>query len=119
MPKIYWMGGYNIREGMYKKYQAFLKSKTFKKLCADMEKETGLKYLATYGTIIPSSLEEGDYAAYDFVEMPNHAALDKLRNSKAGDKMAELSYKYVEPRPSKSVILRLMNEVRVSYEPEK
>ncbi|HXW95630.1 MAG TPA: hypothetical protein VEJ19_07985 [Nitrososphaerales archaeon] len=119
MPKIYWMSGYNIREGMVKKYQTFLKSKTFKKLSADFEKETGIKYLATYGTILPSSLEEGDYMAYDLMEMPNHAALDKIRNSKTGDKLWELSYKYVEPTPVKSVLLRLMNEVKVGYEPEK
>jgi hypothetical protein len=119
MPKIYWMGAYNIREGMYNKYQAFLRSAAFKKLAAQVEKETGMKYLVTYGTIIPSSLEEGDYMAYDFAELPNHASLDKMRKSKALDKLTEVTYKFVEPRPQKSVILRAMNDVRVSYEPKK
>ena len=119
MPKIYLMSGYNIKEGRARDYQAFLKSKAFKKVCSDVEKETGMKYVETYGTIIPSSGEQGDYDAYDFWEMPNHAAMDKLRNSPAVVKLSEMSYKYVEFRPSKSVLLRKSSDVKVIYEPEK
>jgi hypothetical protein len=121
MPKIYWMFGYNIREGRVRDYQAFLKSKAFKKVWADIEKETGMKYLQTYGTIIPSpgGNEIGDFDAYDFWELPNHSALDKMRKSTAVDKYAEMIYKYTEWRPNKSVLLRTMNDVQVMWEPEK
>jgi hypothetical protein len=117
MPKIYWMSGYNIREGRVREYQAFINSKAFKKVCAEVEKETGMKYLETYGTIIPSSGEQGDYDAYDMWELPNHAALDKIRNSPSSAKLSEVSYKYTEPRPVKSVMLRRMSDVKIIYEP--
>jgi hypothetical protein len=113
------MNGFNIREGMYKEYQDFLQSTEFKKLVSEVLKETGARYMSTYGTIIPSSLEQGDYDAYEFVELPNHAALDKMRTAKSMRKLAALSYKYIESRPTKTVLLRKMNEVKVTWEPQK
>jgi hypothetical protein len=119
MPNIYWMSGYNIKEGRVQEYQAFVGSKAFKKVCADIEKETGMKYVETYGTVLPSSTEEGDYDAYDLWEMPNHASLDKIRKSRAVAKLAEMSYKYTEPRPVKSMTLRRFSDLKVIYEPKK
>jgi len=119
MPKIYWMSGFNMREGKHKAYQAFLNSKAFKKLCAQLEAEAGMKYVETYFAIIPSSQDEGDYEAYGFWELPNHAALDRLRNSAAIAKLSEASYEFTEPRPSKSVTLRKASDTKIIYEPEK
>ena len=119
MPKIYWMSGYNIKEGRAQEFQTFLKSKAFRKACADVEKETGMKYIETYGTIIPSSAEQGDYDAYDFWELPNHATLDKFRKAPSVAKLAEISYKYTVPRPVKSVLLRKSSDVKIIYEPKK
>ncbi len=119
MPKIYWMSGFNIREEKHKEYKSFLNSKRFRKVCAEIEKETGMKHLETYFTIIPSSSEEGDYDAYDFWELPNHAAMDKLRNSAALARLAEASYEFTEPRPSKSVVLRKASDTKVVFEPKK
>jgi hypothetical protein len=119
MPKIYWMLGYNLREGKAKAYQAFLKSRAFKKACAEVEAETGIKYVETYGTVLPSSGEQGDYDQYEFWELPNHAALDKIRNSAAMAKLGEMSYKFTEPRPSKSVMLRRSSDVKIMFEPGK
>ena len=121
MPKIYWMFGYNIREGKFNEYQAFLKSMAFKIVWKDIEKECGIKYIQTYGTVIPSpgGNEVGDFDAYDFWELPNHAALDKIRKSQSVNKMSEMTYKYVEWRPSKSVLLRALNDVVVGWEPKK
>jgi len=121
MPKIYWMMGYNIKEGRVKDYQAFLKSKAFKAVCAGIEKETGIKYMESYGVVIPSTggNQQGDYDAYDFWELPNHAALDKLRKSPSSDKYAEMVYKYQEWRPSKSIVLRRLSDVQIMFEPEK
>jgi len=119
MPKMYWMSGYNIREGKHKEYKAFLNSRAFKKLCVQVEAETGMKYVETYFTIIPSSLEQGDYEAYDFWELPNHAAMDKLRNSAAVASLGEASYGFMEPRPSKSVVLRKAADTKILFEPKK
>lgn len=119
MPKIYWMTGYNIREGKAKALKTYLNSKSFKKLCTELEKETGMKYVQTYFTIIPSSREAGDYDGYDLWELPNHAALDRIRKSEAIQRMVEGSYEFIEPKPSKSVILRSASDVRIIYEPKK
>lgn len=76
LPKLYWMTGHNIKEGKSQEYKNFLRPKGYRKFCAELEKETGIKYLETYNSVIPSSGVEGDFDAYDFYEMPNHAALD-------------------------------------------
>lgn len=113
------MSGYNIKEGRIQEYQAFMGSKAFKKVCAEIEKETGMKFVETYGTVIPSSVEQGDYDAYDFWEMPSRASLDKLRQSPAMAKLSEMTYKFVEPRPVKSILLRKFSDLKVFYEPKK
>jgi len=118
MPKIYWMSGYNIRIGMAGAFQKFLASRAFKKICADIEKESGMKYVVTYSTVIPSSSEEGDYDCYDIWELPNRAAIDKV-GGPAAARLAEITFKYIEPRPSKSVILRKANEAKIIWEPKK
>lgn len=119
MPKIYWMTGYNLREGKSRAYKTFLNSRAFKKLCAQVESETSMKYVVTYFTILPSSLEAGDYDAYDFWELPNHAAMDRIRKSDAAAKLAEASYGFIESKPSKSVILRKASDVKIMFEPQK
>ena len=118
MPKIYWMTGYNVREGMSEGYQKFLASKAFKKACVDIEKESGMKYIETYGSVLPSSNDAGNYDCYDFWELPNRAALDKV-GGPAVAKLAEMSYKFIEPRPSKSVLVRKVSDVRIIWEPKK
>jgi len=119
MPKIHWMIGYNVREGKNKAYKAFLNSRGFRKLCAGVEAETGIKYVVTYFTILPSSLEAGDYDAYDFWELPNHAAMDKIRKSETMARLAEASFGFIESKPSKSVILRKASDVKIMFEPQK
>ena len=118
MPKIYWMSGYNVKEGMGGEYQKFLASKAFKKVCGDIEKESGMKYVETYATVLPSSGGEGDFDCWEFWELPNRAALDKV-GGPAVAKLSEMSYKYIERRPNKSVILRKANEAKVIWEPKK
>ena len=118
MPKIYWMMGYNIKEGKAGEFQKFLTSAAFKNVCADIEKECGMKYIETYGSVLPSSGEQGYFDCYDFWELPNRAAMDKV-GGPAMAKLSEMSYKFVEPRPSKSQILRKAHEVKIIWEPKK
>lgn len=112
MPKIYFMSGVNFREGKATAYQAFLKSKAFKKLSAQVEAETGARFIETYGTIFPSSIEEGDYDAYEFWELPNLAALDKVKSA-AVAKLGEALSKFFDPRPVKIVFLRKFGDVKI------
>jgi len=118
MPKIYWMTGYNIKEGMSREFQKFLASEEFKKACADVEQECGMKYIETYARVLPSSAEAGDYDCWEFWELPNRAALDKV-GGPAAAKLGEMSYKYLESRPTKSLLLRKANEAKVIWEPKK
>jgi hypothetical protein len=118
MPKIYWMTGYNIRIGMAEAYQRFLASRAFRKICADIEKECGMKYMVTYSIVLPSSGEQGDYDSWDLWELPNRAALDKV-GGPAAAKYAEMTFKFIEPRPQKSLLLRKANEARIIWEPKK
>jgi hypothetical protein len=119
LPTVYWLSGYNIKEGKMQEYQALLGSKAFKKVCAEVEKESGMKFLETYGTVIPSSVEQGDYDAYDLWEMPSRASLDNLRQSPAMVKLSEMTYKFIEPKPRKSVLLRKFSDLKVFYEPKR
>jgi len=119
MPKIYWMSGYNVREGKHNEFRNWLNSKSFKQLCAEVEKETGMRYVETYFRILPSSRGVEDYDAYDFWELPNHAAMDKIRNSQATARLAETSYEFTEPKPSLSIVLRTARDVKIMFEPKK
>jgi hypothetical protein len=118
MPKLYWVTGYNLREGKAEEYQKFLASAAFKKVVADVEKQTGMKYVETYSSVIPNSMQADDYDCYDFWEMPNRAAIDKVWGP-AVAKLAEMTYKFTEPRPSKSMLLRKASDTRIIWEPKK
>jgi hypothetical protein len=118
MAKLYWMTAYNIREGKAGEYQKFLESAAFKKIVADVERATGIKYLVTYSSVIPNSMEPNDYDCYEIWEMPNRAALDKVKGPEVA-KLAEVSYKYTEPRPSKSMLLRKASDTTMIWEPKK
>ncbi|MDA4128192.1 MAG: hypothetical protein OK422_01810 [Thaumarchaeota archaeon] len=115
---IYWMIGYNIREGRVAQYQKFLGSREFKKMCEKIFEQTGVKFVQCYFSIIPSSSEQGDFDAYDMWEVPNHAALDKVRKTNAFGEMIEKTYLMTEPRPLKWVTLRTARDVKIMYEPK-
>jgi hypothetical protein len=118
MPKLYWMTGYNLREGKAKEYQKLLASPAFKKAIADAEKATGFKYVATYSSVIPNSAEANDYDCYEFWELPNRGALDKLRGREVA-KLLEMTYPFTEPRPTKSILLRKVRDTTIIWEPKK
>ena len=56
---------------------------------------------------------------YQIWELPNHAAMDKMRKSAAISKLFEASYGFTESKPSKSVLLRKASDVKILFEPEK
>lgn len=112
------MVGYNVREGMSSAYQKFLRSKEFRKACDHIREETGIKYVETYAAVLPSSSEEGDYDCYDLWEVPNHAALDRVRKSDGFAELMEKSFKFTMSRPVKSVTLRRASEAKIIFEPK-
>lgn len=118
MPKIYWMTGYNVKEGMSGAFQQFLASAAFRKACAEIEKESGMKYVETYTKVLPSSSEQGDYDCWEFWELPNRAALDKV-GGPAVARLMEMSHKYIETGPTKSLVLRKAHDARIIWEPKK
>lgn len=114
---LYWMVGFNMREGRSSQYKKFLASNEFKQICKKIREQTGIKYLETYYAVIPSSSEEGDYDAYEMWEVPNRAALDRMRESSAFGKLMEKTYGMTEPRPVMSRMLRTAKDVTIMYEP--
>ena len=80
---LHWLLGYKIKDGQSEAFTSFLKSTEFKRLRAQLLKETGIRIVATYFTVEPSSQEAGDYDAWDLWEVPNYAAIDKYVASKA------------------------------------
>jgi len=83
---LHWLLGYKIKEGRAEAFVAYLKSKSFKRLRGQLLRETGIKIIATYFTVEPSSSEIHDYDAWDLWEVPNYAAIDRYVASKARDR---------------------------------
>jgi hypothetical protein len=118
MPGIYWMRGYKIKDGKAPDYQAFLASADFKKVCAQIATETGMKFVEVYFTTLPSSFEKGDYDAYALWEIDGYAILDKLRGSTSFANLVDMEHKYVEPQPTKSILMRRASDMKVMDEPK-
>lgn len=115
---VYLSYGYNIRQGKIETLKKWLGSEEAKGIFKQIESKSGLRYLNTYFTIIPSSNEEGDYDAYDWWEFPNMATLDKARETNAWGPYAEKTYNLIEPRPTKFVLMRTREDVRTIFEPK-
>jgi len=112
---IYWVNSYFINQEKASEYQKWLKSDRAKELFAELEKETGIKYLNTYFTI----LGFGDYDCEDWGIAPDFSALDKLRTSKANEKLMAETWDFGDmTRPFKSRIMRTAEDVLV-FEPPK
>jgi hypothetical protein len=79
---------YYMMPGKATEYQKWLKSDKMKDLFNQLENETGMRHLNTYMPI----LGLGDYDCEDWYIIPNWAALDKLRSSKAYDILNINSY---------------------------
>ena len=93
---IYWVWSYYGKGGKVTEYLKWLSSDEAKLLASQIEKETGMKYLNTYTTI----LSFGDYDAEDWWAAPDWASLDKMRGCKA---LAEWTRKTLgHDRPDKA-----------------
>jgi hypothetical protein len=112
---IYWVTTYYIVQEKASEYQNWLKSDRAKELSAEFEKETGFKYLDTYFPI----LGFGKYDCEDWFVAPDWSSFDKIRTSKASEKMMVETWDFIDQtRPTISRVMRTAQEVMIS-KPEK
>lgn len=109
---MYYVSSYHLKENKASEYQKWLLSDEAKSLFADFREETGWKYVETFWSIMGF----GEYAVEDWWEIPDWSALDKMRTSKAGDKLLKRfnELDFGDPsQPSSTRMLRTTNDVRV------
>jgi hypothetical protein len=112
---IYFVNTYYMNQEKASEFQKWLKSDRARELFAELEKETGIKYLNTYFTI----LGFGDYDCEDWSVAPDFSALDKLRTSKANEKMMAETWEFGDmTRPMKSRIMRTAEDVLIFGPPK-
>jgi hypothetical protein len=112
---IYWVTSYYLKAEKAADYQKWMKSKEAKDLIAQIEKETGTRYLNTYFPI----LGLGEYDAEDWSVAPDWASTDKIRNSKAIDKLTEKTWGFIDAtRPQKTRVMRSLRDVRIPVPPK-
>lgn len=113
---IYWVTSYYVVLEKMSEYQKWLKSDRAKKLAAEFEKETGIKFLNTYFTI----LGFGDYDCEDWFVVPDWSALDKIRTSKAWEKLMVETWDFGDPtKPMKARAMRTAEDLLVFEPPKK
>jgi hypothetical protein len=106
---------YFMNQNKASEYQKWLKSDRVKELYAEFEMETGFKYLGTYFPI----LGFGDYDCEDWYVANDFSAFDKVRTSKAGDKLNAETWDFMDQkRLMKSRIMRTTEDVLI-FEPPK
>ncbi len=111
---MYWVVSYFVRAEKASGYQKWLNSAGAKRLLRQFEKETGFKYLNTYFPI----LGVGDYDAEDWFEVPNWAAVDKIRASKAWGEVIKRTWNMLDQtRPFKTRAMRTAQDVMIPTPP--
>ncbi len=110
---IYWVVNYDVKPDRHGDYQKWLNSNDARALFGQFEKETGAKYLNTYFPI----LGFGEYSCEDWFEVPNWAAVDKFRESKAFDEFVKKTWDLIDQtKAGKTRVMRTATDVRV-YQP--
>jgi hypothetical protein len=111
---IYWVTTYFVKAEKGDQFKQWLMGAEAKQLLEQFRAETGLKYLGTYAPI----LGFGDYDAEDWFEAPDWAALDKLRDSKAGVQWTLKTWDFIDQtRPMRSRAMRTVQDVMITAPP--
>lgn len=109
---MYYVNSYNLKEDKAVEYQKWLQSDEAKGLFAEVEAESGWRYVETYWPIMGF----GEYDVEDWWEIPDWAAFDKSRTSEATDRLMsrwnELDFADFS-RPSLARMLRTNSDVRI------
>jgi len=107
---------YYIKAEKMPEFQQWLLSDEAKDLMKRFEKETGWKYIGTYFPI----LGFGEDAVLDWYEIPNWAALDKIRTAKTVQEWSDKTWDFMDnTRFASNVVYRTTSDVKVFAPPEK
>jgi hypothetical protein len=115
---MFWVTSYYLKVEKTSAYQQWLLSPEAKTLMADAERETGMKYVGTYWTV----LGFGEFDCEDWWETPNWAAIDTLRESAAMEKLFLRTWELDFTDNSRSAqqrMLRTTEDIRTYNPPKK
>jgi hypothetical protein len=114
---MFWVTSYYLKEHKAAAYQQWLQSEEARQLYAAVEEETGLRFVEVYWSI----LWFGQYDCEEWWEVPDWAALDTVRDSKAMDRLItrsmELGFRD-ESRGQQTRMLRTTADVKTDLPPE-
>ena len=113
---MFWVFRNYLKENKAEIAKKFILSDEWKTLTDDMERETGIGFVEVYWNIFG-----GEFDAEAWYEVPNWAALDRWRESKAVQKLIsrvnELDF-LDDSRPGQTLMLRTTEDVKLP-EPSK
>src|SRR5438132_5133244 len=114
---IYWVVEYNVKPEKVAEYQRWLNSDEASNLFSQYESETGFKYLNTYVPILGIG---GGHDAEDWFEVPNWAAVDKIRSSKAMEQFIQKTWDLMDQtKPLRTRVMRTAKDVKVPEPPKR
>ena len=109
---MYYVSSYQLKDKMAVKYQEWLLSDEAKGLFADVQKETGWRYIDTFWVIMGF----GEYACEDWWEVPDWTSFEKLRTAESMERLitrsTELDFTD-NARPSSTRMLRTTRDVKI------
>lgn len=105
---MFWVTSFFLKENKASDYQQWLLSAEARTLIANVEAEIGMKYVNTYWTVMGF----GEFDCEEWWEIPNWAAIDKLRESKAADKFFLRSWELGFADNSRSFQQRVLRTTR-------
>ena len=89
---VYYVTPYFLKPEKAVAFRDWLNSAKAKKLIKAYEKETGVKYIGTFFSV----LGFGDYDAEDWYEMKNYAAFDRIRESKVQNEIFDEVFPFLD-----------------------
>ena len=109
---MYYISSSHLKDKKSAAYQKWLLSDEAKKLFAEVEKETGFKYVETFWPIMGL----GEFSCEDWWEAPDWSSFDKARESDAMDRLMtrfnELDF-FDNNRPSETRVMRSTSDVKI------
>ena len=112
---VYYVTPYFLKSDKVAAFRDWLKSDKAKKSIKAFEKETGVKYIGTFFSV----LGFGNADAEDWWEMKNYESFDKLRESKSWTAMFNEVFPFIDTTHSTTARLyRSADDVKV-FEPPK
>jgi hypothetical protein len=107
---VYYVTPYFLKSDEAAAYRDWLNSRKAKRLVKAYEKETGIKYIGTFFSV----LGFGEYDAEDWWEMKEYGDFDKTRESKVQDEIMAEVYPFIDmTRNVPARLYRSASDVRI------